>query len=341
MPKKKKISADIAQSLNGSGGSSNRTNKKNKNKNANPLLKQQKEFLESLSTKVKQNFFCESSVDASIRADIWSRQAELGEGLVNKYSWASPDERCANILKHFGKMQSSKNSKKSGGIVEIGCGAPAYWARMMFRNDINIMAFDWSLGDGGRISDAEKEGGSKYAGSSGKSSKKRARQLDKKTFDDGFVIYRGGPEVLSMNKDLHNRVLFLCYPDEDVMDMEGSESSMGAACLENFKGDTIIHVGELFGDTPSMDQAPFGRSSGPEFQQRLAAEYHCILRAKLTNWLHVNDTISVWKRTELCSIVFQGEEEDDESDDEVQYRHIPKDEKLPSDVAAPCCKHLL
>lgn len=322
----------------------------------NPLLKAQNEFLESLPKKLCKNFFSNQHTDPSTRAEVWSSQADLGERLVNVHSWATPDMRCVKILKYFGEKAKEDinpneiNSKlqSSGGIVEIGCGANAYWSRMMFRNGIDVMAFDSSLGDGGKITYVEKDGGSKQHASMSKKSKskKRERDADKKMFDDGFVIHRGGPEVLSSNQEAQNRVLFLCYPDEDVMDevdeRKEFSTSMGAACLENYEGDTVIHVGELFGDTPSMDQAPWGRSSGPEFQQRLAAEYHCILKAKLTNWLHVRDTISVWKRTELCSIVFQGDEDDDDdNDEEVEYRHVPEDERLPSDTAAPCCQHLL
>jgi len=118
---------------------------------------------------------------------------------------------------------------------------------------------------------------------------------------------------------------------------------MGSECLAHFKGDIVIHVGELFSDTLSFDQAPWGRSSGSLFQQRLASEYHCILKAKLQSWLHVRDTISVWKRSQLCSIVFQSDEtdSDDGQDEEVQYRYIPPEEMLPSDVAAPFVKHLM
>jgi hypothetical protein len=236
------------------------------------------------------------------------------------------------ILKYFGEKY---------GIVEIGCGSNAYWARMMNSHGLDVMAFDALLGIGGKISEMEKKGDSK----SRIKKRKRSNEKESKMLPDGFVIYKGGPEVLK-RKDLQERTLFLCYPDEDLMEetMEdgdhGQEGSMGAACLEYFKGDVVVHVGEMFGDTPSMDQAPWGRSSGSVFQQRLASEFHCILKAGLKNWLHVNDTISVWKRTELCSIVFQGEDED-ESDEEVEYRHIPMDERLPMDVAAPCVKHLL
>ena len=67
----------------------------------------------------------------------------------------------------------------------------------------------------------------------------------------GCQVLPGGPTSLSDNK-LSSRTLFLCYPDEeDALDDDEGEQpmSMAAQCLENFSGDTIIHVGEWFGDT--------------------------------------------------------------------------------------------
>ena len=120
---------------------------------------------------------------------------------------------------------------------------------------------------------------------------------------------------------------------------------MAASCLEHYTGEYVIHVGELYGDTLSLEQAPFGRSSSSEFQLRLAGEYHCILKLKLNNnWLHVRDTLSVWKRTETCCMAFEKEDEDtaeDDSDDDMYYKYIPPEETIPVDVAAPCCAHLL
>ena len=75
--------------------------------------------------------------------------------------------------------------------------------------------------------------------------------------------------------------------------------------------------------TLSMDQAPFGRSSSGEFQVRLASEFHCILKMRLlNNWIHVRDTLSVWKRSETCCLAFEGSD-DEESDSEVFYKYIP------------------
>lgn len=214
---------------------------------------------------------------------------------------------------------------------------------------MDVVALDMSLEDGGKLS---------AHNMSSKTADKCKPTCHVKT--GSLEIRPGGPESLSNDADLRKsgRTLFLCYPDEEdydykqvVNDDENEEengnnappTSMAAACLEHFTGSTVIHVGELYGDTLSFDQAPFGRSSSREFSQRLATEYHCILRVKLSNWLHVTDTLSVWKRSETCCITFQDEErdEDDDCDDEVYYKYIPPDEVLPTDCAAPCVAHLL
>ena len=337
----------------------------------NPLHNKQTKYLSSLPKNIIQHYFSNDHIDAETRAQIWSEQAELGEGCVNDFAWATPDNRALNIIKHF----SSTSGSDSSGVVEIGCGANAYWSRQMHDSGINVLAFDAQINQGGKINnsnDDDHEDDNDDDENNEKNNKKRKydnvnatksdtdnnddNDNEKKCFEDGFAIYKGGPEVLSSNsnfKDMDKRVLFLCYPDEDVYiqdvkdddnenDEESAPTTMGAVCLEHFQGDTIIHVGELVGDTISMDQAPWGRSSGAEFQQRLCAEYHCLIKAKLTNWLHVRDTISVWKRSKSCSIVFQGEDDDeDDKDEEVEYKYIPEDEILPNDIAAPCVKHLL
>ena len=91
-----------------------------------------------------------------------------------------------------------------------------------------------------------------------------------------------------------------------------------------------------------MDQAPFGRSSSGEFQVRLASEFHCILKMRLlNNWIHVRDTLSVWKRSETCCLAFEGSDDEESESDEVYYKQIPATEVLPVDAAAPCVAHLL
>ncbi len=104
----------------------------------------------------------------------------------------------------------------------------------------------------------------------------------------------GGPEVLKQTKNM-NRTLLLCYPDEN--------EAIAAECLDNFKGDTIIHVGEMMvgnGTLFGVPQAPFGRTSSADFQVSLQESFHQVLVCELLNrFPYSRDCISVWKRTQM------------------------------------------
>jgi len=276
---------------------------------SNPLYHEQQKFLHSIPEKERNDFFS-INLNPERRGELWMEQADLGETLINKHSWATPDERCLRILRHFSP------------IIEIGCGANVYWSRFMSNAGIDVVAYDVDPQAGGTINGGAKKQQQAHSASN-------------------FEVHRGGPEVLEQES---GRALFLCYPDEDGQVQVGESKepmSMGAACLEYFTGNHVIHMGELYGDTLAVDQAPWGRSSGPDFQLRLASEFHCILKAGLSNWLHVRDTISVWKRTETCPIVFAADSDDEEEDEEIEYRYIPESDRLPVDIAAPCLAHLL
>ena len=85
------------------------------------------------------------------------------------------------------------------------------------------------------------------------------------------TVKKGNPTILQRKKEKFpaNISLFLCYPDEG--------SSVGLECLNNILESTnsnesycqyIIHVGELIhtGCSSGSPQAPWGRSSSPDFQ---------------------------------------------------------------------------
>jgi hypothetical protein len=67
------------------------------------------------------------------------------------------------------------------------------------------------------------------------------------------------------------KTLLLCYPDE----MERSGESLAAECLECLQGDTVVHCGELFGDTASLDHAPWGRTTAHNAQTILFSHFRC------------------------------------------------------------------
>jgi len=307
----------------------------------NPLLAAQSAYLSSLPPSVRHSFFSSVHVTPETRSEVWASQAEIGEEMVNKHAWATPDERAMRIVAHFAKGR---------GVVEIGCGANAYWAIMMRKRGIDVVAFDVSVNDGGRI--IHGDGDAKKGGRNRKRRKKGSGSKVEGEEDSELAVSRGGPEVLSREPlKSSGRVLFLCYPDEHLPgearqdEQDDNEEGMAASCLRHFAGDTLIHVGELISasaPTPSLDQAPWGRSSSASFQCRLHSEYHCVLRAKLPGWLHVKDTISVWRRSPRCEIVFAADSDDSaDEDEEVEYRHVPLEERLPVDCAAPCAAHLL
>mmetsp|Transcript_10233 Transcript_10233/g.28201 ORF Transcript_10233/g.28201 Transcript_10233/m.28201 type:complete len:401 (+) Transcript_10233:238-1440(+) len=304
---------------------------------------------DTLTADERRHFFSNAHVPPERRAELWAHQAEIGQEWINRYAWAVPNDDCWAILKHFGPL------------VEIGCGANAYWCRQMTGRGIDVIGYDQCVQQGGRIDDKKKEQQKKHKDSHDESG-------------EDFVVQQGGPEVLTKHPD---RTLFLCYPDEndhtdddenggeapnaqpsgkanntdEENDEDGEPMSLAQACLQHYTGQYLIHVGELYGDTLSVPQAPWGRSSSPMFQQQLAADFHCVLRLPLQpGWLHVRDTLTVWKRSELCTLVFASsddegdndkEEDDDGDDEEVQYRYIPPEEQLPQSFAAPYLAHLL
>lgn len=285
----------------------------------NPLREKHEKFLSKIPEDVRENLFS-SKVSHEKRAEILTNMCEEGESLVNQYSWAVPNNKCLNILNHFAP------------IVEIGCGKNAYWSKMMFDYGIDVIAYDIDLDEGGQISHSPDK----------KATKKQ--KIETSNDESKFNLQKGGPEVAKKYAD---RTLFLCYPDEKYDD---DGLSLGISCLTNYEGEYVIHVGELYGShTLSIDQAPYGRSSSCDFQDYLNTYFHCILNMRIPNWIHVNDTLSVWKRSELCTVVYADDEEggkesaDDEveEDDIAEYKFIPVEERLPVDVAAPCVRHLL
>ena len=185
------------------------------------------------------------------------------------------------------------------------------------------------------------------------------REIDE-TWDK---VSKGGPEQLHFPSISEGRNLFLCYPDED--------TSMARPCLDNFRGDYIIHIGELISSgTLSSPQSPWGRTSSADFQEELMATFHCILIAEIPAFPFSRDCISVWKRTqyvqgketiekwiEMDAIddynsangievgpeelkILEKEAEDVENED-CAWASIPVCERLPVDRAAPELQFLM
>ncbi|CAH0473306.1 unnamed protein product [Peronospora belbahrii] len=264
-----------------------------------------------------------------VRSEMFSA---LDVRVAMKYSWAIPDERALQIIKHYGP------------IVEMGAGS-GYWARLLQLRGVNIIAYDLHVagdeeeeGGGGKESppeaeeaqesrgeeaDEESDDGAEEEEEEGMEEEREDENEEEVEVEQVYwtEVIKGTPKDLRKHAD---RALFLCYPD----DFEESHESMALASLCNYAGDIVIHVGELFGHTVCLPGA-WGRTSSEEFQTHLATVYHKILQVPLPSWHSSMDTLTVWKRTK-SSIT-----------DGMMYAFIPADERIDLVAASSATRHLL
>ena len=281
--------------------------KKRKAEESNPFLAELRAAQASLPRAPR---VLDGSLADDARAELWNAVCEAGDALREKYAWACPDERALRAIVHFAP----------GGVVEVGAGR-GYWAKLLRERGVNVDAFD-------RV----------------------------KAASPWTEVGVGGPEVL-LGGGEDARLLLLCYPDDFESDDAGGgeeeeededddddddeaplSMSLAARCLDAYRGDVVVHIGELFGDTLSLAQAPWGRTTGGDFHAQLAAGWHCVLRLDLPRWPMHRDTLSVWRRTTVGARFGGDDEDDDEAD---AWADIPEEERILSDAAAPCAAHLL
>jgi hypothetical protein len=136
--------------------------------------------------------------------------------------------------------------KQYAPIIEIGAGK-GYWASLIRKADVDILAFD------------------KY--------------LENNYFTDKETpwteILKGDEQTI---KDHPNRTLFLCWPPYD--------NPMAYNCLMNYKGDTLIYVGEDEG----------GCTGDDNFWKEIGANWKDIEGVKIPQWEGIHDYLLVYKR---------------------------------------------
>jgi hypothetical protein len=71
---------------------------------------------------------------AAKTADDWIRLKIVGNSLVDKYSWAIPNDQALNIISQFSP------------IVEIGSGK-GYWASLLRKIGVDILCYDLHIPD--------------------------------------------------------------------------------------------------------------------------------------------------------------------------------------------------
>jgi hypothetical protein len=92
-------------------------------------------------------------------------------------------------------------------------------------------------------------------------------------------VREGGPEVIERWSE---RSLFLCWPPLD--------DSLAAGCLARYRGEVVLHVGEL---------GEGARTGDSNFQRRLLEEFALEREVALPGWPGYADRLTVWRRKEI------------------------------------------
>ena len=182
--------------------------------------------------------------------------------LCTYFAWAVPNETAIQAI-------ASLNQP----ILEIGAGT-GYWAWLLTQRNVDIAAYD--------LVDS-------HAG-------------EKHRYRHGLV-QDGSVEQVSC-EDHAGRTLMLCWPDivGDEASTDADRGSFGADTLKAYKGNTVIHVGEL---GPSVVRAakgwgdpfpPGGSSSSAAFQEELHSHFVLETRVLLPNWPPYNSHLTIWRR---------------------------------------------
>jgi hypothetical protein len=143
-----------------------------------------------------------------------------------------------------------KTLLKYSPIVEMGAGT-GYWAYLLRAAGGDVVAYDRVVDGAFNINVWHPSG---------------------KMFTE---ITKGEPQDLARHND---RSLFLCWPPY--------ESSMASDCLESWKGNTLIYVGEKVGMATAND----------DFFKILNASFSLIENVRIPQWPGLHDTMTVWSR---------------------------------------------
>lgn len=179
---------------------------------------------------------------------------KMREILTRKYAWAIPNQAALDVLRKYAP------------IIEIGAGT-GYWAFLLRQMQVDIVAYDIRIPDGSILpDDASREHIEAFPGN--------AYHLGHTPWTD---VLPGGPEMAGQHP---NRTLFLCWPPY--------QDPMASDCLKQFKGNTVIYVGE----------GGWGCTGDDEFHDLLEENFVEIEEdfVAIPRWEGVNDRFCVYRR---------------------------------------------
>lgn len=229
------------------------------------------------------------------------------EGLKSKYSVAIPDKESLILLSVIGKGQGIIQMKTSN--HDNG-----YWSYLLKQRQVSCKIFN--------VFKAEE-----------KKSKKASTQKTKQWTP--ILNKDCSSKIQHILKDHSNYALLMIYPDfimdnntinqtndkknddEDnekhkyksfghmmsVDNVENKENKElpSLQCLKHFKGNWIVHIGELFGYT--FDGLnPWGKTTSMQFQIYLQTHFHKVYQHEMRRWPLFRDTITVWRRNKIVNV---------------------------------------
>ena len=103
------------------------------------------------------------------------------------------------------------------------------------------------------------------------------------------VLVQGYVDTIFVNVDAEVKKKNICF-----LFCSPEDCSFSLDCLKHYKGGTIIHIGELFGETLSTNR--WGQTTSRAFQLELGEHFRCVSRVQLPNWPGHMDSLTVWSR---------------------------------------------
>jgi hypothetical protein len=168
--------------------------------------------------------------------------------LAHLYAYAVPNDRALAVLAELGPL------------VDMGAGT-GYWAHLLAQRGVDVRAYDVLPPTPAEKAIVEEErGGNAYHG-----------------YAPAFHPVQQGHSRMLGKEELSQRALLLCYPPPD--------SEMAQQCVYNYRGDTMVYVGEWQGATAT---AAFERALVRRFQLTRTVPLPCFDNQACA--------MTVWKR---------------------------------------------
>eukprot|EP01083_Nonionella_stella_P017997 50348_1 len=251
------------------------------------------------------------------------------EYLKYKYSVAIPDKKALKLISVVAKGQ---------GVIEMKTSnhSKGYWSHLLSQRDVSCKVFNVQSSDNSNSNNAWKH----KKKNKHKNNKKSKQTLAAEAKEWITILNKdSSSKINDILKDYSQYVLLMIYPDfemdrnvindilerqnktmedmneEDEGEMNNNEryqafgslmkSAQGTLpsveCLRSYKGNYVVHVGELFGCTYDASNV-WGRTTSMQFQIELQTHFHKVYQYEMARWPMFRDTLTIWRRNKVSKV---------------------------------------